>query len=144
MLASFIPRCSWRQSKKKPINALYLQDHSLRILSLKLLLSIRLVYVPTPSRIFPHTLTGPSKTHYRRIRVGNMTGWAKYLPLPLTPSGVRNMLSFLPALPNFPLVAKSCHLFLPASSSLFALIFLGTLAGRTGPSLTLLGSRLVC
>ena len=35
---------------------------------------------------------------------------------------------------------KSCHLFLPASSSLFALTLRGTFAGRTGPSLTLLGS----
>ncbi len=31
---------------------------------------------------------------------------------------------------------------LPASSSLFALTFRGTFAGRTGPSLTLLGSFL--
>src|SRR5690606_24461870 len=31
---------------------------------------------------------------------------------------------FLAALPNFPLVVNSCHLFLPFSSSLVALIFL--------------------
>lgn len=66
------------------------------------------------------------------------------LPRPCTPSGVLNILSFFAVLPNLPLDAKSCHLFLPASSSLFALIFLGTFAGLTGPSLTLLGSLLVC
>lgn len=50
------------------------------------------------------------------------------------------MLSFLATLPNLPLVEKSCHLLFPASNSLFALTFLGTLAGLIGPSLTLLGS----
>ena len=52
------------------------------------------------------------------------------------------MLSFFVDLPIFPFVVNSCHLFLPASSSFFALIFRGTFAGRVGPSLTLLGSRL--
>lgn len=37
-------------------------------------------------------------------------------------------------------MVKSCHLLLPASSSLFAFTFRGTFPGRTGPSLTLLGS----
>lgn len=41
----------------------------------------------------------------------------------------------------FPFVLNSCHLLLPASSSLFALTFRGSFAGRVGPSLTLLGSR---
>lgn len=50
------------------------------------------------------------------------------------------MLSFFVDFPNLPLDAKSCHLLLPASSSLFALTFRGTLAGLVGPSLTLLGS----
>lgn len=50
------------------------------------------------------------------------------------------MLSFFDALPNLPLAAKSCHLLFPASNSLFALTFRGTLAGLVGPSLTLLGS----
>lgn len=62
--------------------------------------------------------------------------------LPLTPSGVRNMLSFLATLEIFPLVVKSCHLLFPASSSRVALTLRGTLGGLTGPSLTLLGSRL--
>ena len=61
-------------------------------------------------------------------------------PRALTPSGVLNILSFFATLPTLPLVEKSCHLFLPASNSLFALTFLGTFAGRIGPSLTLLGS----
>ena len=52
------------------------------------------------------------------------------------------MLSFLATLLVLPLVEKSCHLLFPASSSLFALTFRGTLAGRVGPSLTLLGSFL--
>ena len=51
------------------------------------------------------------------------------------------MLSFLATLPIFPFTEKSCHLLFPASSSLFAFTFRGTLAGLTGPSLTLLGSR---
>jgi len=52
------------------------------------------------------------------------------------------MLSFFATFPNFPLVVKSCHLLFPASSSLLALTFRGTLAGLAGPSLTLLGSFL--
>ena len=52
------------------------------------------------------------------------------------------MLSFLATFPVFPFVANSCHLLLPASSSLLALTFRGTFAGRVGPSLTLLGSFL--
>lgn len=50
------------------------------------------------------------------------------------------MLSFLPAFPIFPFDVKSCHLDLPASSSRFALIFLGIFAGFGGPSATILGS----
>ena len=62
-------------------------------------------------------------------------------PLAFTPSGVRNILSFFPAFPALdPLALNSCHLLFPASNSLFAFTFLGTLAGRMGPSLTLLGS----
>ena len=53
---------------------------------------------------------------------------------------MRNILSFLPTFPIFPFVLNSCHLLFPASNSLFALTFLGTFAGRMGPSLTLLGS----
>ena len=63
-------------------------------------------------------------------------------PLAFTPSGVLNILSFLATFPVFPFVANSCHLLFPASSSLLALTFRGTLAGRVGPSLTLLGSFL--
>lgn len=62
------------------------------------------------------------------------------LPLALTPSGVLNMLSFLATFPIFPFEEKSCHLLLPASSSLLALTFRGNFAGLIGPSLTLLGS----
>lgn len=58
------------------------------------------------------------------------------------PSGVLNMLSFFATLPSLPLLANSCHLLFPASSSLFAFTFLGTFAGLIGPSLTLLGSLL--
>lgn len=54
------------------------------------------------------------------------------------------MLSFFVNFPALDLAAKSCHLDLPASNSLFAFTFRGILAGRTGPSLTLLGSRLAC
>src|ERR1700719_2172540 len=61
-------------------------------------------------------------------------------PLALTPSGVRNILSFLFARPTLLLLEKSCHFDFPASSSRLALTLRGTLAGRTGPSLTLLGS----
>lgn len=50
------------------------------------------------------------------------------------------MLSFLLVFPNLDLLVKSCHLDLPASSSLLALTLRGSLAGRAGPSLTLLGS----
>lgn len=64
------------------------------------------------------------------------------IPLALMPSGVRNMLSFFATFPSLPLLANSCHLLLPASSSLFALTFRGTFAGLIGPSLTLLGSLL--
>ena len=59
------------------------------------------------------------------------------LPRALTPSPVRNILSLRP---NFPLLAKSFHFILPASSSRVAFTLRGTLAGRAGPSLTLLGS----
>lgn len=62
------------------------------------------------------------------------------IPLALTPSGVRNMLSFLAPLLNLDLLVKSCHLDFPASSSLLAFTLRGTLFGRGGPSLTLLGS----
>lgn len=54
------------------------------------------------------------------------------------------MLSFLATFPSFPFVEKSCHLLFPASNSLFAFTFLGTLAGLVGPSLTLLGSLRAC
>lgn len=64
------------------------------------------------------------------------------VPLAFTPSGVRNMLSFFATLPVLPFEEKSCHLLFPASSSLLALTFRGTLAGLVGPSLTLLGSFL--
>ena len=64
------------------------------------------------------------------------------MPLAFTPSGVLNMLSFFATFPIFPFVEKSCHLLLPASSSFPAFTFRGTLAGRGGPSLTLLGSCL--
>lgn len=47
------------------------------------------------------------------------------------------MLSFFPILL---LLAKSFHLFFPSSSSRVALTLRGTLAGRAGPSLALLGS----
>ena len=60
----------------------------------------------------------------------------------MTPSGVLNILSFFATLPTFPFIVKSCHLLLPASSSLLAFTFRGTFAGRMGPSLTLLGSFL--
>lgn len=50
------------------------------------------------------------------------------------------MLSFFAAFPNFDLLVKSCHFDFPASSSLLAFTFRGTLFGRAGPSLTLLGS----
>lgn len=49
------------------------------------------------------------------------------------------MLSFLPILPLL-LLAKSFHFIFPSSSSRFALTFRGSLVGRAGPSLTLLGS----
>ena len=52
------------------------------------------------------------------------------------------MLSFFATGPFLkPFTENSCHLLFPASSSLFALTFRGTLAGRAGPSPTLLGSR---
>ena len=71
-----------------------------------------------------------------------ITGEGVPLPLAFTPSGVLNILSFLAAFPSLPLLANSCHLLFPASSSLFALTFRGTFAGLIGPSLTLLGSLL--
>lgn len=61
----------------------------------------------------------------------------KSIPRALTLSPVRNMLSFRP---SFPLLAKSFHFILPASSSRLALTFRGAFAGRAGPSPTLLGS----
>lgn len=51
------------------------------------------------------------------------------------------MLSFFPYLV---LLAKSFHLFLPASSSLLALTFREALVGRAEPSLGLLGSLRAC
>lgn len=50
------------------------------------------------------------------------------------------MLSFFEYLAILPLALKSCHLFLPASSSRFAFTLRGAFGGRAGPSLTLLGS----
>ena len=102
-----------------------------------------LVDVSATSRVFPHRLSRSRKTNCLRVshpthRKSDMI--QSCLPLAFTPSGVLNMLSFLAVFPDFPRTEKSCHLFFPASSSLFAFTFLGTFGGLTGPSLTLLGS----